>query len=266
MNYFKILIVAILTFTLSNLKAQDFEVAPVVINFDANPGEIQKSMITIRNHSNIKQTYTLTMGDFIVQPDGTKKRIAAGQSDRSCAQWLSLSPSFVELNPNEKKEITVLMTVPSDGFTTRWCYVYIQTSQEQTENPVDKQLATGIKITPRIAVLINQSPKSNKDYKGIIYDLKDVSEKSDSVYTYNVVVENTGDKVLEANVQLYLANLETAKEQKFAKKMERVYPGEKRTFTLTLPKNLEKGSYALAAILDYGHSTSLEGAQIMIDL
>lgn len=245
---------------------QDFEVAPVVINFDANPGEIQQASLTVRNHANIKQVFTLTLGDFVIDENGQKKRVAGGTTDKSCAGWVTLTPSFLELNPNEEKTVKVLITVPKDGTDTKWCMAYVQSSEEQTENPVDKKLAAGIKVTPRIAVLINQSPKSNNNYKGKIYDLKDVSQPEDSVLTYNVTVENIGDKILEANVQLYLANLTTAKEQKFKGKMERVYPGEKRIFTLNIPKNAGTGKHALAAILDYGHGTSLEGTQIMVDL
>lgn len=251
---------------LSWIHAQDFEVAPVIINFDANPGEIQKAEVTVRNHANIKQTYSVTLGDFVINETGEKVRVNAGTSKKSCTDWVTVTPSFLELNPNEEKNVTVLMTVPKDGHSTKWCLMYVQTSEEQTENPVDKQLATGIKVTPRIAVLINQSPKSNKNYKGTIYDLKDISQAGDSVYSYQVTVENSGDKILEAKVQLYLANLTSAKERKFEQKMQRVYPGEKRVFVLTMPKNVGTGKHALAAILDYGHGTDLEGTQIMIDL
>lgn len=246
--------------------AQDFEVAPVIVNFDANPGEIQKAEVTIRNHANIRQSYTLTLGDFIIDENGEKKRIPAGQSDKSCANWTTITPSFIQLNPNEEKSVSVLMTVPKDGYSTRWCLLYVQTAEEQTENPVDKQLQTGIKVKPRIAVLINQSPKTNTNFKGKIYDLKDITTPEDSTYMYQVTVENTGDKILEAKVQLYLANLSTATEKKFPVKMQRVYPGEKRVFILPLPKDAGTGKHALAAILDYGHGSKLEGTQIMIDL
>ncbi|CAG5077795.1 COG1470 family protein [Parvicella tangerina] len=258
--------ILLIQFLLGFCMAQDFEVAPVIVNFDANPGEIQKAEITIRNHANIKQSYTITLGDFIIDEKGDKKRIPAGQSEKSCANWTTVTPSFIQLNPNEEKNISVLMTVPKDGYDTRWCLLYVQTAEEQTENPVDKQLQTGIRVKPRIAVLINQSPKSNSNYSGKIYDLKDITTAEDSTYQYQVTVENTGDKILEASVQLYLANLSTATEKKYPSQMQRVYPGEKRTFILSLPKGEGSGKHALAAILDYGHGSDLEGTQIMIDL
>lgn len=246
--------------------AQDFEVAPVVLNFSANPGEIQQAKVTIRNHANIKQAYTFNFGDFEIDDQGKKKRMPAGTSPRSCANWITVSPSFIELNPNEEREVTVIMTVPKDGTSSRWGMIYVQATDEQSENPVDKQLSTGINIVPRIVILVNQSPTINKNYKAEIANLVETTSDKDSLRTFNVTVTNTGDKIVEANVGLVLANLETAAEQKFPTIMQRVYPGEKRTFTLTLPENLGTGKHALAAILDYGHGTNLEGTQLLIDL
>lgn len=250
----------------SSTIAQDFEVAPVVMNFNANPGEIQQQKLTIRNHANIKQAFTFNVGDFEVGADGQKKRLPGGTSKRSLANWISISPSLLELNPNEEREVTVTMTVPKDGYSSKWGMIYVQTSTEQTDTPVDKQLSTGIKITPRIVVLVNQSPKVNNKYLAKIGNLKEVTTPKDSAQTFTVQVLNVGDKIVEANVHLELANLTTASQQKLKGNMERVYPGERRTFTLTIPNNLPPGKYNLAAILDYGHGSNLEGTQITIEV
>ncbi len=256
--------VLLISYLVSN--AQDFEVAPVVMNFDANPGQIQKKKMTIRNHANIKQTFTFNFGDYEINEEGKKVRMPAGKSKRSCASWITVSPTVLTLNPNEEREVTVLMTVPKNEFSTRWGMIYVQAAKEQEAREVDKQMATGIKVTPRIAVLVSQSPKSNTNYKGKIYGLKDVTTAKDTVKVFNVTVENTGDKIFEANVQLLLGDLATAKERKFTPKKHRVFPGEKRTFTLTLPNDLPKGKYGLAALLNYGHNTAIEGTQMMLEV
>ena len=257
-----------LFFILSTLFSfsQDFEVAPVVLNFKANPGEIQQATVTIRNHANVKQGYTFNLGDFEIDEQGRKVRMPAGESERSCADWITVTPSYIELNPNEERQITVIMTVPKSGTSSRWGMIYVQAAEEQSDNPVDKQLTTGIKVVPRIVILVNQSPSINSNYHAEISNLVETTTAEDSLRTFDVMVENTGDKIIEANVQLALANLQTAQEQKFDRVMQRVYPGEKRIFTLILPKTSGTGQHALAAILDYGHGTTLEGTQISIDL
>ena len=250
--------------SLNSSYSQDFEIAPVVINFAANPGEIEQRIVTIRNHANIKQAFTFVVGDFEVNEDGQKKRMPAGTSSRSCADWITINPSLLELNPNEERQINVIMTVPKDGFASKWAMIYAQAATEQKENPVDKELATGIKLTPRIAILVNQSPKVNKNYKANIRNLKEVTTEKDSLRTFEMQIENIGDKIIEANVHLAIGNLETAKETKFQGTMKKVYPGEKRKFLLTIPKTVATGEYALGALLNYGHGTNLEGDQIMI--
>lgn len=262
---FLLSILTSLLFT-NSFVSQDFEVAPVVLNFNANPGEIQQQKITVRNHANIKQAFTFNVGDFEVGQDGQKKRMPAGTSKRSLAKWISVSPSLIELNPNEEREVNVIMTVPKDGYSSKWGMIYVQATTEQTENPVDKQLATGIKITPRIVVLVNQSPKINNKYVAKIGNLKDITTEEDSLQTFSVQVLNVGDKIVQANVHLEVANLTTASQKKLDGKMERVYPGERKTFTLTIPKDFPPGKYNLAAILDYGHNTNLEGTQITIEV
>lgn len=260
-------LIILLCFTLHFVYSQDFEVAPVVLNFNADPGEIQQFKVTIRNHANIKQAFTFSLGDFEIDENGKKNRMAAGTSKRSCADWVTISPALVELNPNEEREVTVIMTVPKDKPSSKWSMIYVQSADEQDQRPVDKQLATGIKVVPRIVILVNQSPKSNTNYKAEINNLINVSQPTDSLQTFNVTVNNTGDKIIEANVQLAIANMQSATEQKFPKEMLRVYPGEKKTFTITISLyGMTPGQYALAAILDYGHGTRLEGTQILLNL
>jgi hypothetical protein len=45
-----------------------------------------------------------------------------------------------------------------------------------------------------------------------------------------------------------------------------MYPKSSRKVELELPNTLPKGTYSLAAILDYGSKTNLEGTQIMINV
>jgi len=75
-----------------------------------------------------------------------------------------------------------------------------------------------------------------------------------------------GDNVIDANVSLALADIQTAKEQKFNPVKATVYPDGSRTMKLQLPANLTPGKYALAAILDYGHRQPLGGTQMMLEV
>ncbi|HLP04395.1 MAG TPA: hypothetical protein VK152_03100 [Paludibacter sp.] len=250
----------------AGLFAQDFEVSPVLMSFNADPGEIQKKQLTIINHSGKPQTYNLKLSDYTIDSQGKKKSAAAGTTKRSCTDWITLNPSFIQLNPNQTASIEVLMTVPKDGFTAKWCMMHVEAAKEQTPFDADKSLATGVMIVPRIVVLVKQSPRSNVSYKATISNLKETTKPADTQRNFEVTVTNVGENVIDANVNLALANMETATEEKFNPVKVTVYPDNSRKVNLQLPKNLKKGKYALAAILDYGHRQPLGGTQMLLEV
>ena len=246
--------------------AQDFEVSPVLMSFNAEPGEIQTNKINLINHSARPQKYLLRLSDYSVDSEGNKKSVALGENSRSCADWITLNPSLIELNPNQTGSIEVLMTVPKKGYGARWCMISVEVVEENTAFEADKNLVSGVLIIPRIIILVKQSPKSNKNYKANVSDLVEVTKKGDEFRSFDLDINNTGDNIIEGKIYLALANMQTAKEEKFPITKVTVYPGFSRKVNLQLTKKIAAGNYALAAILDYGHRQSLEGTQIMLEV
>ena len=142
---------------------QDFEVAPVLVSFDANPGEIQNQTLSVRNHTNERQKFILNLTDYRLGEDGNKQSVEPGSTPRTLSDWLTINPAFVELNPNESAEIQLILTVPRNGFKTRWGMIPVEVAREQVTASVDKQLTTGVILIPRIVVLVKQSPRSNQN-------------------------------------------------------------------------------------------------------
>jgi hypothetical protein len=258
-------LLSILFFT-SVLYAQDFEVAPVLMTFNGDPGEIQKKEINLTNHSAKPQKYSLRLADYTLDKDGNKKAAVAGSTKRSCADWITLNPSLLELNPNQTANIEALMTVPKDGFSAKWCMIYVEVTKEQSSFEADKSMATGVILMPRIVILVKQSPKSNNNYKATITGLKEVTKPGEADRSFEVLVTNNGDNVIDANVNLALADIQSAKEQKFNPVKVTVYPDASRTVKLQISTKLNKGKYALAAILDYGHRQPLGGTQMLLEV
>lgn len=246
--------------------SQDFELAPVLVAFDANPGETQTQTLALRNHSNEKQAFVLNLADYTVNEDGAKISSASGSSKRSLADWIAINPSLLELNPNEVANINLIMTVPRTGFSTRWGMIQVEVAKEQVASDADKQLAAGVLVVPRIVVLVKQSPRSNQNFKGNVSGLREVENPKSEFRSFEATLSNTGDKILDAKVFLALANLETAEEKQFNPMQVSIYPEQKRKLILTIPENLEPGQYALAFLLDYGHRSAIEGAQILLNV
>jgi len=246
--------------------SQDFEVAPVLVSFEANPGESQVRTLTLINHSSERQKFLLSLSDYLLDEDGVKQPREAGSTRYSLADWLTINPAFVELNPNEETEITLMMNVPRTGYDSRWGMVQVEQTNEQSSSAADKQLTTGVVLVPRIVVLVKQSPGSNQNYRGTVSGLKEVTKAGADKRSFEATISNSGDKILDAKVFLAVANLNTAEEQQFKATTVTVYPGFKRKATLTLPVNLAPGSYALAFLMDFGHGAPIQGAQMMLEV
>ncbi|MCK4661409.1 MAG: hypothetical protein KAT68_00980 [Bacteroidales bacterium] len=268
MQYIKHLIFFICYCFLLNfsLSGQDYEVAPVKLNYSVEPGEASSKVITIKNHANKNQTFIISLGDFMPDSKGKINYYPANSTKFSCAQFLSVSPSFFEINPNEEKEIMVTLQAAVGDYTSRWAMLYIRTAQEQTSFSVDKGLSAGLMVSSQIAVMISQSPKSNVNFFATINRLNEITNESDSVRTFTANIENLGDKITKCKVYLIAANLITAEETFYDPIEVLTYPKSSLTVVLTLPYGLPKGKYSLSAVLDYGSTKTLEGTQTIIDV
>lgn len=251
--------------------AQDFSVSPVSLNFTAEPGESQMKQLTVRNFASTRSTFSVSVKDVDLT---NKKNVQITDTtffkNRSCSNWLNISPSFFELNPNEEVTIKVSIEVPSGEYNTRFAKLIIGTIKEQSAFDVDKGLGAGVVVAGRIAVKVTQSPKSNTSFESRISQFAEVTKQGDANRSFLVEVENNGDKVLNGAIYFVASNLQTAEEVQFPAEriVKSVLPSTKKQYILTLPSTpaLLPGKYYLAAILDYSNEKNLEGAQILIEV
>lgn len=256
----------ILLSLVSSTLAQDFEVAPVFIEFHVAPGNIETRTLTVRNHAAVAQDMVLKLGDFELDENGSRVMKEIGTSSHSIADMVTLNPSFVTLQPNEERTIEVIMRVPQNATNTRWGSIYIEAAKEQKLGDVDKAMVTGIRVMPRIVVIVTQAPPGSTNYAGKISNLKEVTKPGDANRSFEALISNTGDNIFDAKVYLALANLSTGAEIKMDPIKTKVFPGQKRKIILNATKPIPPGRYALAAIMDYSKFAPIEGTQIMLEV
>lgn len=263
---FKSIIILFFLLVTIQTQGQDFEIAPVRLEFDAEPASSQTKVLSVKNHSSRKVSYSVVLADFLPSSIGEKKSLPPNSTKRSCANWININPSFFELNPGDDIQVQVTMLVPGEEYGTAWCMLYIQPTREQTSWSADKALGAGVTVTGRIGVQIYQSPKSNTNQSVKISNLIEITVPSDSTRKFSATIENLGDKVTNCKVFLLASNMITAEEKQFSAMSYEVFPKMSRNIELYLPNNLLPGTYALAAIVDYGPKFPLEGAQIVIEV
>lgn len=245
---------------------QDFEISPAKLYFSAEPGENQTKTLNIKNHGNSKISMLVGLGDFIASENGEKKTLPPNTTKRSCANWLNINPSFFELNPGEEKVVSVTILVPTSESSSAWSLLYIQPANEQTAYGAEKDVSAGLRVTGRIVVQVFQTPKSNTNKLVKVYNLKEIPSKSEKEREYVVTLDNLGESISNCKVYLILSNIKTAEEKQYPPIEVETYPKATREITLKLPNDIPPGQYALAAVVDYGSKSNLEGTQITIDI
>ncbi len=247
--------------------AQSFEVAPIKLNFTANPGETQTKMISVKNHGNQKASLVLSLKDYLVYKDGDRKILSPGASKNSIAEWITLNPSYLELNPNQAQSVEVTLQAPNDDFTSKWGILNVTSAKEQTSLAADKELSAGLNLYGRISVELSYTPRNQTSTRVQISNLRELTQSADSLRKFNVNIDNLGNTMTKCEIYLIASHMKTLKEKKYEPVEITAYPQSTRNVELTLPAHkLKPGNYSLSAILDYGSSQALEGTQITIEV
>lgn len=245
---------------------QDFEVAPVKLYFSANPGESQMKMVTVKNHSSSKTSFILSLSDFDISSTGKKIHKPANSSKYSIANWISISPSFFDLGPNQKRQVAISVQPPEDNSGSRWGTIFVKTAKEKTSFDATKNLSAGLTVSSRIAIDVYQTSKMNKKLMAKITQLRELNSEDSAKRKFSAIVTNLTDVIIPCKVYLIASNIKTAQEKQYIPVKFQSYPKSNQKIILYMNKNLKSGKYALAAVLDYGSSTNLEGTQIVIDV
>jgi hypothetical protein len=259
---------AVITIFLGGLeiKAQELEVTPGNISFTANPGSSQTQQILVRNKGNTEESFIFYLGDWLTDEMGEVQYFDPGTMPRSCADWITVSPNLVTLQPNEQAAINVTMLVPEDDNSTKWAVIFVESAREQTgPEAVDKEVQMGMQLSLRIAVPVYQSPASNTLYNGTLEGLTETINE-DGTRTYETQIINLGDKILNCKVYFTASNLETAKEYTSDPISFSLLPETNKNVKHTFEPPFEKGRYSVAAILDYGYNDQLDGIQLDIEV
>ena len=263
LSTFSTMFAAVLISLLSvNLYSQELEVTPGTLMFKTNPGSSQTQQIFVRNKAKTEQSFVFNLGDWLTDEQGEVKYLAPGTTARSCADWITVSPSLVTLQPNESVKVNVTMLVPNDNSSTKWSVLFVQSAVEKTgAKAIDKDVQMGLKVAARIAIPIYQSPDVNQLYKGTINGLTE-TVNDDGTRTYKTQVINTGDKILDCKVYFTVSNLDNAEETNSNPIEFSLLPESNKNIEFTTDKPLAKGRYSVAAVLDYGYNDELEGVQL----
>lgn len=261
-----VLLSGLLSWT-SVANAQRVNINPTTLTFNAAPGESSSQTITISNISNEKQVFQLSLGDWLRDSLGNHQYLKAGTLSRSCANWIKLDNSFIEIEPRVSKDIRITLNAPTDSLLLKemkWAMLFVQNVKEQ-ENHHKKKGKVNAVINEifRFGIHLYQVPPGVNRFEAKAIDLRpDKAIKG----TYNFLIRNTGNIMLQCRARLELTNMETGEEIKLDVVEFPLFPEAKRMIPLSLPGTLKKGRYSALAMLEYHEDMPLEAIETTIEV
>ncbi|MBN2746743.1 MAG: hypothetical protein JXR34_08445 [Bacteroidales bacterium] len=250
--------------------AQSASVSPSRLYFKVAPGSYKSQKIRIANNGTKKESFKVDFADFSATGNQGKSSITpVGDTNaRGCSQWLSASPSFVEVEPGETADIEVLLQLPNipEANNARWAVAVVKLAQENTGSMAKGSDVVGMQIiqTFQFTIHIFQTPPSVTFKEATIIKFFRDSLATDTVIKLKMEVANTGEAIVDCAPYLDIVNSSTGEKLTIKNKGFTVLPGGTREITFALPKGLTKGSYNVLGVVDYGSDSDIAGSEMIL--
>ena len=180
---------------------------------------------------------------------------------------MSISPSFIEVKPGERKAITLTVDIPDDssGYYAAWSIVMIEQEEPRKKLEPPKKgegtVALGVIPTFAFGVYVYQNPPNVKNNEVEITNFKLV-EKDDNKKIVQIEAVNKGDGIAYCTSYIDLTNLNNGKQQRLLVKRFTIVPDLVRDFNFLIPESLEKGKYLAVGVLDFEGSEEIQVAKM----
>ncbi|MFN0729258.1 hypothetical protein [Polaribacter gochangensis] len=255
--------------TNSARKSTGVSVAPAHFHFSQKSGEVKTYDITVNNSTSTPKQFNVNMYDFNMNGKGKSSFLPAGEGKYSLSKWLSVSPTFIELKPFEKKLVKVTVSVPntSEGDKAAWSILMVEQVAPRkslaTTNNDNSTIALGVVPTFAFGIFAYQNPPNVIDNKIEFTDFQ-LKSGSSSKFLY-LEVQNTGDGIAYCTSYIDLTNLDTGVQQRLKVKKFTIVPDLIRDFSFSL-KGLGKGKYLAVGVLDYENSEEIQAAKLEFEI
>ncbi len=262
-----IFLTAWMVFVVAGLWAQSASVSPSRVYYNAEPGQSQVRQLTITNNSDTPQNFTISFSDFASPgTDGKTELMESGESEFSASPWLSASPSLVELQPGESRDVDIILQVPDNPEARRvvWSSALVRLARERTADPSlgEDAMGFGIMHTFQFVVHIFQTPRSVTYRNARILAFEEGERGEEGKRRIKIHVENTGDAIIDVAAYLELTNMRTGESRRERARAFTTLPGHSRIIHFDLPDDLSPGLYSVLGVVDYGDRDAVIAAEL----
>ena len=252
------------------LEVTGVAVSPSRLRMKGKPGETVIEKIKISNDTDRPNSFKISFFDFDMNGKGKSSFIEAGEGKYSLSKWSSVSPTFVELAPGERKEVTLTVSLPEseEGQRSAWSILMVEQANPREELdiplPGEETIAFGIVPTYAFGVFLYQNPPnvSNSSVEITNFELNALDS---TINKLDLEIENTGNGISYCTAYIELTNLSTGDQEKLTVKHFTILPELIRSFSHPLP-DLPPGQYSAIGVLDFGSREQIEAAELEFEV
>jgi P pilus assembly chaperone PapD len=249
---------------------QNVSISPSRLYYKSGLGEYKTQEVSVTNSSTVKQAFTISFSDF--EPSGSEgksKFMKKGESEHSCSQWLTATPSFFELDPGQTQKIQVLIQVPAspEANKVKWAAMQVKLAKERKGGESGDKNAIGMGITETFQFIVHifQSPPTVVNKSAELVSFKEITAPGDSIRTLALKVENNGESILDCASYLEYTQTQTGEEQRQKPFAFTLLPGASREVKFQMPTNL-KGKYSVLGVVDIGSRENVLAAELEVEM
>ncbi len=237
--------------------SQGISMSPTRLFFTGNPGETVTEPVILSNTSNIDYVFNVNTKDWKREEDGNKVYFDANSLEQSNSAWISTVVSSVNLPAKSTREIIVTMRIPSDASTSEVTNSMLFFTQIGKQKDIaEQQNGIGIIALFEFGLHVYYTPVSNNIKSLDIISIEELSDSASPTKKVAVGIENDGNMVNDATVELELTNTTSGEEIKLNPINISMIPGTKQVVEFQLPQDIS-GSYLGVTIIKMAGTNDL---------
>jgi len=226
-----------------------FSVEPARVQVSVPAGKRRGQTLTVRNaRPDAAVHLAIYVRDIIHLPDGTHEYPPAGSTEWSCANWIRVAPSELEIPAGKSRDVRVSVTAPPDATGGRYAVVFFEASPSYAEE--------GISVNFRVGAIVEAVIRGTERVATTLRDVAFVEPPAVRVDLFNegnVLVRPKGV------IRVFGADGRKIRQLAFNPSMVGLLPRTLRSLSTPFDEPLPPGSYRVRVEVDYGSSTLLVG-------
>lgn len=235
------------------LKAGEFAVSPMLIDFESSPRQTETFSFDIFGKQ--PGSVRIFMSDLEQQLTGHMGFVDLDEDYSGMAQWVELSQSTAEVDQDERVTLTGEITVPSDAKGTYLAAIMIEEIKDTS--------APGFNVNVRYAIILNLHIEGRKTRLSSSFSGLALEEQDGNLFAVGWFKnESDSDAYMESEVQIRDENnrlvnrvpLKTQSAWQRGDDSSRVFPGGLVKLYGPVIADLQDGTYQLTARNRFGGS------------